>query len=383
MTASGMPPVRIPFNRPYFSGREFDYMRRALEAGHISGDGDFSKECQRLLERTLGVPKVLLTTSCTAALEMAALLCGVGPGDEFVLPSFTFVSTANAFFLRGARPVFVDIREDTLNMDEHLAAEAAGERTKAIVPVHYAGIGCEMEPILARARAVGASVVEDAAQGLGAAWHGRPLGTAGDMAALSFHETKNVSCGEGGALILNDPGFVERAEILREKGTNRSRFFRGQVDKYTWVDIGSSFLPSDLLAAFLLAQLERLDEITGLRRRLYERYAQELAPLERGGRARLPVIPAHCQPNYHIYYLLLDDVRTRDALIAHLRAAGILAVFHYLPLHLSPVGRSLGYQDGQFPVTESVSGRLLRLPLYAGLTAEDQERVISTVLAFF
>lgn len=377
------PPIRIPFNKPYFTGLEFDYMRRALEAGHISGDGAFSKACQNLLERRLGVPKVLLTTSCTAALEMAALLSGAGPGDEFVLPSFTFVSTANAFHLRGARPVFVDIREDTLNMDEGQAAQAASERTKAIVPVHYAGIGCEMGPLLARARDLGAMVVEDAAQGLGAAWNGRPLGTSGALAALSFHETKNISCGEGGALILNDPSLVERAEILREKGTDRSRFFRGEVDKYTWVDVGSSFLPSDLLAAFLLAQLEKQDEITDLRRRLCERYAEELAPLERAGRVRLPVIPAHCRPNHHIYHLLLEDARTRDALMGRLRSEGILAVFHYLPLHLSPVGRALGYRDGQLPVTESVSGRLLRLPLYAGLTKEDQGRVIAAVKAFF
>lgn len=374
---------RVPFNRPYLTGNEFAYMARAVEAGHISGEGEFTRKCQTLLERRLGAARVLLTASGTAALEMAALLCRVGPGDEVILPSYTFVSTANAFHLRGARLVFADIRPDTLNLDAKLAAAAVTDRTRVIVPVHYGGVGCDMEALLGLARERGITVVEDAAQAVGASYQGRPLGVFGRLAALSFHETKNITCGEGGALVVNDPSLVERAEIIREKGTDRSKFFRGEVDKYTWVDVGSSFLPSDLLAAFLLAQLEKLDELTLLRRRIFETYRHELEILEQRGAVRLPVIPEDCDINYHLFYLLLDSGKTRDGLIAFLRSRGILAVFHYVPLHLSPVGRSLGYRPGQLPVTESVSGRLVRLPFYNGLGEEDLLFVIRAVRDFF
>lgn len=375
--------IKIPFNRPHVAGNEFLYMTRAVEQGHISGDGAFTRKCRELLEERYGIPRVLLTASGTAALEMAALLCRVGPDDEVILPSFTFVSTANAFVLRGAKPVFVDIRPDTLNMDEVAVEAAVGPNTRAIVPVHYGGTACEMDALERIARRHDALIVEDAAQGIEARYRDRPLGTMGPLAALSFHETKNVSCGEGGALFVNDAAFIERAEILREKGTDRSKFFRGEVDKYTWVDIGSSFLPSDLQAAFLLAQLERLDEIMVRRRRIYETYRDALAPLEAAGSAKLPVIPDHCRSNYHLFYLLLETGKARDALLAFLRARGILAVFHYLPLHLSPMGKTFGGREGQFPVAESASRRLVRLPFYNGLSAEDQETVIRGVREFF
>lgn len=376
-------PIRIPFNKPFLAGNEFAYMAEAVAAGHISGDGSFTRKCQELLERRLDAPRVLLTTSGTAALEIAALLCGVGEGDEVILPSFTFVSTANAFVIRGAKPIFVDIRPDTLNLDEKLAAEAVTERTRALVPVHYGGVGCEMEALADLAARHGLLLVEDAAQGIGATYRGRPLGSLGDLAALSFHETKNVSCGEGGALVVNDPALVERAEILREKGTDRSKFFRGEVDKYTWVDVGSSYLPSDLLAAFLLAQLERADEITAARRRIFETYRAALAPLEKSGLLRLPVIPEHCGANAHLFHLLLETGTDRDRLLAFLKERGILAVFHYLPLHKSPMARRLGLADQSLPVTESVSARLVRLPFYFGLAPDDQAAVIRGVFAFF
>ncbi len=375
--------MAIPFNRPHTAGNEFLYMAQAIESGHISGDGTFTLKCRDFLEKRYGVPRVLLTASGTAALEMAALLCGVGAGDEVILPSFTFVSTANAFVLRGAKPVFVDIRPDTLNMDENHVKASIGPRTRVIVPVHYAGIGCEMDALEKLAEGCGARIVEDAAHGIDARYRNRPLGTIGSLGVLSFHETKNISCGEGGALFINDSSLVERAEILREKGTNRSKFFRGEIDKYTWVDIGSSYLPSDLLAAFLLAQLERLESITERRRRISETYREALTPLEDAGLLKLPIVPGHCQGNHHMFYLVLKTEEARDGLLKFLKSRGILAVFHYLPLHLSPMGRSFGGREGQLPVTESVSRRLVRLPFYNDLSSEDQETVIRSVQAFF
>lgn len=375
-------PIQIPFNRPSFAGNEQAYIAQAMANGHISGDGPFTRQCSRLLEQMLGAPRVLLTTSCTHALEMAALLLDIEPGDEVIVPSFTFVSTVNAFVLRGARPVFVDIRPDTLNMDEVELARLITPRTRAIVPVHYAGVGCEMDAILALAAEHNVAVVEDNAHGLFGAYRGQPLGTFGALATQSFHETKNFHCGEGGALVINDPRYIERAEILREKGTNRSRFFRGQVDKYTWVDLGSSYLPSDLLAAFLLAQLEARDEIQGRRRKIWHTYAAQLADWAAATGVRLPIVPEHCAQPYHLFYMLLPSLEARQALIAHLRARGILAVFHYVPLHLSDMGLRFGSQPGDCPVTEDISDRLLRLPFYNTLAARDQAAVIEAICAF-
>jgi dTDP-4-amino-4,6-dideoxygalactose transaminase len=374
--------VTIPFNRPYFSGKELDYIREALAAGHISGDGSFTKRCQDLLAEITGCGRVLLTTSCTDALEMCALLLEIAPGDEVIVPSFTFVSTANAFAVHGVRIVFCDIRSDTLNLDENLLDEAITPRTRAIVAVHYAGVGCEMAAIAEKAASRGIAVVEDNAHGLFGSWHGRRLGTFGALASLSFHETKNISCGEGGALLINDPRYIERAEILREKGTDRSRFFRGQVDKYTWVDVGSSFLPSDILAAFLLAQLEARQTIQDLRRAIWLRYQTQLAGWAARSGVGLPGVPAHCEQPYHMFYLLMPDSDARDGLIAHLRRRGMLGVFHYVPLNLSAMGLRHGGSAGQCPVTESVSGRLIRLPFYNALNEADQAAVIEAVLAF-
>jgi len=373
---------RIPFNRPVLTGREHAYITEAAGGGHLSGDGPFTKRCQELLERELGAPKVLLTTSCTDALEMAALLLNLEPGDEVIVPSFSFVSTANAFALRGARPVFADVRPDTLNLDEAQVEAWITPRTRAIVVVHYAGVACEMEAIGAIAGRRGLALVEDNAHGLFGRYRGRPLGTLGALATQSFHETKNMSCGEGGALVINDARFLDRAEILREKGTNRSRFFRGQVDKYTWVDLGSSFLPSDLLAAFLWAQLEARDQIQARRRGIWERYRAGLEDWARDNGVRLPVVPAHCQQPHHMFYLLLPGLGERQALIEHLKAAGILAVFHYLPLHLSEMGARFGGRPGDCPVTEQVSDRLLRLPFYNDLSQADQDEVIQWVREF-
>jgi len=354
-------------------------MADAVARGWISGDGEYTRRCHALLQRELGSRAVFLTTSCTHALELAAILLDVAPGDEVIVPSFTFVSTANAFVLRGARPVFVDIRPDTLNLDERLLEEKIGPRTRAIIPVHYAGVGCAMEEINRIAGRHGVAVIEDNAHGLFGERAGRALGTWGELATLSFHETKNFTCGEGGALLVNDERFVERAEIVREKGTNRKRFFRGEVDRYTWVDIGSSYLPSDLLAAFLLAQLEEKERVLQARRRVFERYAQGLADWAKEHGVGMPVVPEDCVSSYHMFYLLAPSLESRTRLIAHLKARQILAVFHYLPLHLSEMGRRLGGQDGDCPITESVSERLVRLPFYTGLSEADQDRVMDAV----
>jgi len=372
---------RIPFNRPYMTGRELAYIAQAHANGHLSGDGPFTKRCNAWLEQTTGAMRALLTHSCTAALEMAALLLDLEPGDEVIMPSFTFVSTANAFVLRGAVPVFVDIRADTLNIDENLIEAAITPRTRAICVVHYAGVGCEMDAIEAIAVRHGLTIVEDAAQGILATYRGRPLGAIGALGALSFHETKNLISGEGGALLVNDARFAERAEIIREKGTNRSQFFRGQVDKYTWVDVGSSYLPSEILAAFLAAQIEEADTINARRLALWNRYHEAFAPLEAAGRLRRPIVPAHCTHNAHMYYLLLDDLDARTQFIASLKANDIHPVFHYVPLHSAPAGRKYGRASGDLAITDRTGERLVRLPLW--LPDLDQARVIGTVETFF
>ena len=372
----------IPFNKPYMAGKELYYVAQSVLSGHTSGDGPFSKKCQKLFEDTFFAQKVLLTTSCTSALEMAALLCNVEAGDEVIFPSYTFVSTVNAFVLRGAKPVFVDIRADTKNIDESLIEAAINERTKAIVPVHYAGVSCEMDAINQLAKKYGLYVIEDAAQGVNAKYKKKYLGTLGDLGTYSFHETKNFICGEGGALVINDGKFSERAEIIREKGTNRSQFFRGQVDKYTWVDAGSSYVPSDLLAAFLYGQLDHLNEINKRREFIYNSYYSALKPLADEGLIELPVIPKHCESNYHMFYILLKDVQQRTDLITHLKRQNIQAVFHYVPLHSSPMGEQFGYKTGMLAVTESVSERLLRLPFYYELSSEDIEHIVNQVSDF-
>ncbi len=378
-----MTDITIPFNRPSFVGDEVARMTAAVAAGHISGDGPYTRSCSQLLERALGVGRALLTTSCTHALEMAALLLEVGPGDEVILPSFTFVSTANAFVLRGATPVFADIRPDTLNLDERALPSLITDRTRAIVVVHYAGVACEMDEILRVAGERRIPVVEDNAHGLFGRYRGRMLGSLGTLATLSFHETKNFTCGEGGALLVNDPSLVERAEILREKGTDRTRFFRGLVDKYGWVDVGSSYLPSDLLAAMLSAQLEARDAIQAARRAIWERYSRELGAWAAEHAVRLPVVPDGIEQTYHMFYLLMPSLDARTALIGHLRARGILAVFHYLPLDASTMGaRVAGRSHRPCPITRDVSDRLVRLPFYNCLTEADQTRVVEAVRAF-
>lgn len=359
----------IPFNKPYMTGKELWYIAQAHAQGHLAGDGNFTKLCSRWLEQRTGSSKALLTHSCTAALEMAAMLANLGHGDEVIMPSYTFVSTANAFVLRGATPVFVDIRPDTLNIDETLIEAAITPRTKAIVVVHYAGVGCEMDAIMDVARRHNLIVIEDAAQGIMSTYKGRPLGSIGHMGCLSFHETKNIISGEGGALLINHPEFVERAEIIREKGTNRSLFFRGQVDKYTWCDLGSSFLPGELITAFLWAQMEAADTITAQRLQLWAQYNQALEVFEKKGLIRRPIVPAHCLQNAHMYYVLLQNLAARTQFIERLKAVGIGAVFHYVPLHSAPAGRKFGRAHGKMDVTESHSERLVRLPLWIGLEA--------------
>jgi len=374
--------MMIPFNKPFVTGNEFKYISEAIEKLHLSGDGAFTKRCQEWLKDRIGCGKALLTHSCTAALEMAAILADLKPGDEVIMPSYTFVSTANAFVMSGAVPVFVDIRPDTLNIDETKIESAITPRTRAIVPVHYAGVGCEMDIIMDIAHRHNLIVIEDAAQGIMSTYKGRPLGSFGHMAALSFHETKNVMSGEGGAILINDDRFVERAEIIREKGTNRSNFFRGLVDKYTWVDIGSSYLPSDILAAFLWAQLEQAEEITAKRLNiwgLYDSGFKDAAPSEI---IKMPFVPAHCRHNAHMYYIMTQDIRARSGLLGHLKSSGIGAVFHYVPLHSSPAGVKYGRTAGEMDVTQDVSDRLIRLPMWVGLGQKDVSRVVSTVMEF-
>lgn len=373
---------RIPFNRATPRGKEQAYIAEALTLGHISGDGTFTRRSEVMLQELLGSARVLLTTSCTDALELSALLLGVGPGDEVVVPSFTFVSTANAFALRGCSPVFCDIRPDTLNLDEEQVDRLVNERTRAVVPVHYAGVACEMHALADICTRRSIAIVEDNAHGLFGSYRGRKLGTFGALATLSFHETKNITCGEGGALIVNDPELVERAEILREKGTDRSRFFRGQVDKYTWRDLGSSYLPSDLLAAFLWAQLEEWTEIQAERRAVWERYRDGLAEWGRSHDVRLPMVPDDREQAHHMFYLVLPAARAQERLIAHLRQRGILGVFHYLPLHLSEMGRRFGGRPGDCPVAEDLSTRVVRLPFFNSLSLDDQVRVIEAVREF-
>lgn len=370
----------IPFNKPYRAGNEYAYMAEAVSNGHISGDGVFTKRCHLQLEQSLGVTKALLTTSCTHALEMAALLLNIKAGDEVIVPAFTFVSTVNAFVLRGATPIFCDIRPDTLNMDETLLAGLISPRTKIIVPVHYAGVGCEMDSIMQCAQHHRITVVEDNAHGLFGSYKGKKLGTFGALATQSFHETKNLQCGEGGALLLNDPALIERAEIIREKGTNRSRFFQGLVDKYTWVDVGSSYLPSDLLASYLLAQLEAAEEIQAKRRTIWNYYYTHLSDWAAANGIQLPHIPPHCEQAWHMFYLVLPSLGQRQQLIARLKEQQILSVFHYLPLHTSPMGISCGGNPGTCPVTEQISDRLVRLPFYNDLTTADLERVVTAVI---
>lgn len=375
-------PQPIPFNKPFIVGKELFYIAQAVTYGNIAGDGHFTRRCCQLLEERFGIHRVLMTPSCTAALEMAAMLCDLGPGDEVLLPSFTFVSTANAVVRLGARPVFVDVRPDTLNLDENRVEQAITARTRALVPVHYAGVGCAMEPLLDLAGKHSLRVIEDAAQGVSSTYQGRSLGSLGDLGAFSFHETKNFICGEGGALCINDPKLVARAEILRDKGTNRRQFFRGEVDKYTWVDVGSSYVPSEICCAFLYAQLEMMTTITARRGSLYHCYREHFQELETEGLLRLPHVPPECQANFHIFYVLLPDADTRNELMAHLKQNGILAVFHYIPLHTSPMGQRFGYREGDLPITEDVSGRLLRLPLYYDMTEEEQLRVVEQLTLF-
>ncbi|HVM32915.1 MAG TPA: dTDP-4-amino-4,6-dideoxygalactose transaminase [bacterium] len=373
----------IPFNKPHLTGRELDFIRQAHENGQLAGDGPFTAKCHGWLEENLKSPKALLTHSCTAALEMAALLADLKPGDEVILPSYTFVSTANAFALRGAVPVFVDVRPDTLNLDEAKIEEALTPRTRALVPVHYAGVACEMDPILELARRRGLLVVEDAAQGICAQYRGRPLGSLGHLGALSFHETKNIISGEGGALLVNDPAFADRSEIIREKGTNRKKFFRGQVDKYTWVDLGSSYLPGEIVAAFLWAQMQEARRITAKRLQIWDYYHRAFAHAEKKGLARRPIVPDHCQHNAHLYYLLLPDLQRRTALIAHLKARGIQAVFHYVPLDSSEFGRRCGRAGGSLENTRDLSSRLVRLPLWVDMEIEKEaSAVVEAVLDF-
>lgn len=373
---------RIPFNRPHLTGREFELVQEALAGGHLSGDGPFGQRCEALLEEALGVERALLTTSGTHALELAGLLLELGPGDEVIVPAFTFVTTASAFALRGARIVFADIRPDTLNLDESRLAELVTAQTRAVVAVHYAGVGCELDSIGALIREHELALVEDNAHGLFGSYRGRKLGTFGALAAQSFHETKNFTCGEGGALLVNDVDLVERAEILREKGTDRKRFLAGHVDKYTWVDLGSSYVLSDLQAAFLAAQLEAREAVQNARQRIWEAYADGLRDWAAAAQVRLPMIPEHCEHPFHMFYVVLPTAAARSRLIDHFREHGILSVFHFLPLNESEMGRRHGAFSGQCPVAEDVSGRLLRLPFFTGLTEDDQDEVIRATLEF-
>jgi dTDP-4-amino-4,6-dideoxygalactose transaminase len=368
--------IHIPFNKPFMTGKELHNIALAHFSGQLAGDGSFTKRCHALLQHAVGSPSALLTHSCTAALEMQALLLDIQPGDEIIMPSYTFVSTANAFVLRGGVPVFVDIREDTLNIDETLIEQAISTHTRAIAPVHYAGVGCEMEAIMGLARQHGLYVLEDAAQGFGAAHQDKPLGGIGDLGAFSFHETKNIISGEGGALLVNNPKFVRQAEIIREKGTDRSRFFRGEVDKYTWQEVGSSFLPGEIIAAFLYAQLEEAHNIIRSRMKIWEYYHQALEYLEAAGYLRRPVVPEGCRHNAHMYYVLLGPQFLRSQVLEKLNAQGVKAIFHYVPLHSSPAGRRYGRIFGEMKRTDSLAERLIRLPMWLGLTEEQQAYVV-------
>ncbi|MEA5449480.1 dTDP-4-amino-4,6-dideoxygalactose transaminase [Leptolyngbya sp. CCNP1308] len=369
----------IPFSKLSASGEELMYIEKAILSGYIIGDGHYTKLCQEWLKEHLGAAKVLLTHSCTAALEMAFILADIQPGDEVIMPSYTFVSTANAVVLRGGVPVFVDVRPDTLNLDEAKIKAAVTTRTKAIAPVHYAGLACEMTAILDLAEQYGLKVVEDAAQGICSKYAGQPIGSFGSLAAFSFHGTKNIVSGEGGAIAINDLSLIERAEIIWEKGTNRSQFFRGDVDKYTWVDIGSSYLPSDILAAFLWSQLQDADSITQRRIAIWNRYHQAFEPLEKKQKVRRPIIPQKCQHNAHIYYLLVDSLETRTKILSNLKHHGVQATFHYVPLHSAPAGRKYGRQSGELMVTEKICDRIVRLPLFANMTSEEADFIISLV----
>lgn len=374
--------LRVPFHKPLVLGSELSLITQILGDRQIAGDGRFTQACARLMEEQFHIQKVFMTPSCTAALEMAAILCGLEPGCEVIMPSFTFASTANAVVRLGAKPVFVDVRPDTLSLDENLLEEAVTSRTRAIIPVHYAGVACEMDHINAAAQKYGLCVIEDAAQGVNAFYNGRALGSLGHLGAYSFHETKNVTCGEGGALCINRPELIERAEIIRDKGTNRQEFLRGKVDRYTWIDVGSSYVPSEILCAFLYAQLEQIEAITDRRRTIYEFYSRHLKPLEAEGLLQLPKIPQACRSNYHTFYMLLLDRLTREGLLVYLRTQGIGAAFHYVPLHTSPMGYKFGYRQGDLPLTEDLSERLLRLPLYYDITEEEQGEVVRTVEQF-
>lgn len=367
----------IPFNKPFVAGKELYYIAQAVTFGNLAGDGYFTRQCSRLLEEQFGIGKILMTPSCTAALEMATTLCELGPGDEVILPSYTFVSTANAIVRVGATPVFVDIRADTLNIDEQKIEGAITRKTKAILPVHYAGVGCEMDKIMDIASKHNLFVIEDAAQGVGSYFNKRALGSIGHLGTYSFHETKNYICGEGGALSINDPGMIKRAEIIRDKGTNRSEFFRGEIDKYTWVDIGSSYVPSEIACAFLYAQLEMMNAIAERRKTIYTQYRMLLKPLEVQGLLRLPHIPEDCESNYHMFYILLPDQDVRNTLMAHLKQHGVMAVFHFVPLHSSPMGQKFGRQVGVLSVTEELSSCLLRLPFYYEMTEDEQLHIVS------
>jgi len=382
MNSNSQNDFRIDFNKPCLTGNEIDYISQAIQNHHISGDGSFTKKCNALLEQQLGIPNVLLTTSCTHALEMSAFLIRIQPGDEVIIPSFTFVSTVNAFVLRGARPIFIDSRLDTMNLDESLLERLVTPRTKAIVPVHYAGVGCEMDRILEIAGKYDLGVIEDNAHGLFGKYRGKFLGTFGKLAAQSFHETKNVTCGEGGALLINDPELVEYAEIIREKGTDRTRFFRGQVDKYGWVDIGSSYLPSEILAAFLFAQLENWKMVQEKRKFIWEYYHSNLTTWAVKFGVRQPIVPPYCEQSYHMYYLLLPSLEKRQEFIQYLKSKGILSVFHYLPLNTSKMGRKFGGRAGDCPVAESISDQLVRLPMHLDLKEADLAQVVDSVSDF-
>jgi dTDP-4-amino-4,6-dideoxygalactose transaminase len=375
--------MNIPFNKPFIVGKELYYIAQAVQKGNLAGDGPFTKKCSEWFEKRLDNSKVLLVHSCTAALEMAAILCDIQPGDEVIMPSYTFVSTANAFALRGAKIVFVEVHKKTLNIDERKIESAITDKTKAIVPVHYAGVACEMDKIIKIANKYKLIVIEDAAQGVCATYKGKSLGTIGDIGCYSFHETKNFISGEGGAIILNNPQMIERAEIIREKGTNRSKFFRGQVDKYTWVDIGSSYLASELTAAFLLAQLEEVDKINIKRNYIWNKYYDSLSALEKNGLIKRPTIPNQCIHNAHMFYIILENLEIRTKLLEYLKKNEIYAVFHYIPLHLSPMGKKMGGYKGQLPITENYANRLLRLPCFYDLTETEIEYVISKIFDFF